>query len=385
VTPGGCVIEDVRVHHLRAPAADPTMFDGSYETTIVEVRTTTGESGFGEAESLPAAVRAIIDGPSAHAAARALREILVGSDPLDVAGIHRRMYAGTEVIGRRGLVIHAIGAVDIALWDLRGKLEGESVCARLGPPEHDRIPVYASAYPTPEDPGALREQLQRFRTDGFRSFKLCVEPWWLDDMARAATLVRLACAEAADDGVVIVDGALAYDGLDAAVRLAGMLRREGVWLFEAPLHLDDVAGHRALRGRGIKIGVGDLGLTHAAEWEDMLVRGHGDVLQPDPSLVGGITGMLAVCALADRFGCPVVPHAYKTRILLAANLQVVSARAGFVLAEYCVSASPLIRDVTLEQFPIGRDGCVGVPTAPGIGVTVSEDALREYRVTGAGV
>ena len=149
-------------------------------------------------------------------------------------------------------------------------------------------------------------------------------------------------------------------------------------MFEAPLHLDDVVGHRVLRDCGIRIGVGDLGLTHPAEWEDMLVRGHADVLQPDPSVVGGITGLLEVGKLADRFGCDLVPHGYKTRITLAASVQVLAARPGDTLVEFCLSDSPLIRDLTHEQFPIGDDGCVAVPGAPGLGVTVDLDAVTRY-------
>jgi L-rhamnonate dehydratase len=378
VSTRACVVEDIQVHHLRAPAANPSLFDGSFDTTIVQVRANTGHVGVGEADSLPSAIRAIIEGPSAHSAARALREIVVGSDPYDVAGIHERMYAGTEVIGRRGLVMHAIGAIDIALWDLRGKLDEAPVWRGLGARVHDRIPVYASYYPTPKDVGELRAQLEAFRASGFHSFKLCVEPWWLDDLPRAARLVETAREQAGEDGLVIVDGALAYTGVPAARRIAAMLHEHGVWLFEAPLHLDDVVGHRALADQRIKIGIGDLGLTHVAEWEDMLVRGHGDVLQPDPSLVGGITGMMQIAALADTHDCLLVPHAYKTRILLAANLQVLSVRPGPVLTEYCLSHSPLVSDVTAEQFRVGDDGCVAVTDAPGIGVTVSEEAIRRY-------
>ena len=123
-TAGCCTIEDVEVHHLRTANVDADVFDGSYETTFVKVRADNGLEGYGEAESLPSAVRAIVEGPSAHSAARALREIVVGRDPTDVAGIHAAMYAGTEYIGRRGIVMHAIGALDIAIWDLCAKVAG---------------------------------------------------------------------------------------------------------------------------------------------------------------------------------------------------------------------------------------------------------------------
>ena len=376
-TAGCCTIEDVEVHHLRTANVDADVFDGSYETTFVIVRADNGLEGYGEAESLPSAVRAIVEGPSAHSAARALREIVVGRDPTDVAGIHAAMYAGTEYIGRRGIVMHAIGALDIAIWDLCAKVAGVPIWRLLGGQQNDRVQVYASSFPTPDDPGQLRERLEGFRARGFRHFKLFVEPWWLEDLTAAGTLVSTAC-DVAGSGRIIVDGALAYEGVPAALEVARMLRDAGAWMLEAPLHLDDVVGHRALRDCGIRIGVGDLGLTHPAEWEDMLVRGHADVLQPDPSVVGGITGLLQVGKLADQFGCDLVPHGYKTRITLAASVQVLAVRPGDTLVEFCLSDSPLIRDLTHEQFPIGDDGCVAVPDAPGLGVTVDLDAVTRY-------
>jgi L-rhamnonate dehydratase len=376
-----CTIEDVEVHHLRTGGVNVELFDGSYETTFVRVRADNGLEGYGEAESLPSAVRAIIEGPSAHSAARALREIVIGRNPSDVAGIYAAMYSGTEFIGRRGVVMHAIGALDMAIWDLRAKIAGSPIWRLLGEQHHGRIHVYASSFPTPSDPGALRDRLEGLRSSGFRHFKLFVEPWWLDDLSAAARLVSTAC-EVAEDGHVIVDGALAYEGVPAALSLAGVLRDSGAWMFEAPLHLDDVEGHRAMRGCGVLIGVGDLGLTHPAEWEDMLVRGHADVLQPDPSCVGGISGLLQIGLLADRFGCELVPHGYKTRITLAASAHVLAARPGDHLLEYCVSDSPLVQGLTLEQFPVGDDGTIAVPNTPGLGVTVDPEVVARYAYLG---
>ncbi len=89
--------------------------------------------------------------------------------------------------------------------------------------------------------------------------------------------------------------------------------------------------------------------------------------------------MCEVAELAERYGCRLVPHGYKSRITLAASLHVLATREQEPLLEYCLSASPLIRDLTIEQFPVGEDGCVGVPDAPGLGVTVVQAGIDRYR------
>src|SRR5690348_5793086 len=114
-------IIDVEAIHLRVEDPNIGLFDGSYDDCVIVVHTDEGLIGVGETESLAPAIQAMIEGPSAHSHARGLKEVLVGCDPADPEELWQRMYEATDYVGRRGLVMHAIGGVDLALWDLRGK------------------------------------------------------------------------------------------------------------------------------------------------------------------------------------------------------------------------------------------------------------------------
>ena len=125
-------IVDIEVIELRVPGWMGDTFDGSYDNCLVLVHTDEGVSGISEVDSVPSVIRAIVNAPRSHTHAMGLKEVLVGSDPSDVEGLWDRMYDLTSYYGRRGAVIHAISAVDIALWDLRGKVLNKSVSVLLG-------------------------------------------------------------------------------------------------------------------------------------------------------------------------------------------------------------------------------------------------------------
>jgi len=123
-------ITDIEAIHLRVEDPNIGIFDGSYDDCVILIHTDEGMTGLGETESLAPAIQAIIKGPSAHSHARALKEVLVGSDPTDPE-LWQKMYDATDYVGRRGLVMHAIGGIDLALWDIRGKIKGKPVHALL--------------------------------------------------------------------------------------------------------------------------------------------------------------------------------------------------------------------------------------------------------------
>lgn len=365
--------------HLRAGGAGNAGFDGSYDVCLVSVTTDEGLAGVGETESLSPAVRAIVDGPGAHSRARALREVLVGRDPLDPEALWRDMYEATELIGRRGLVMHAIGGVDLALWDLRGKVEGRPVCELLGTPVRERVPAYGTIYRLGSNPEQARRQVESALARNLVHVKVCAESWWLDDLGRTAELLA-AVRDALGDGRLLVDAALSYRTLAEGLRLLPLLEAAGVWLLEAPLPLDDLTGHVELAGRGIPLGVGDLGLTHVDEFVSFMDAGACDVCQPDVSCVGGLTGLRRVAEAARARGRLVVPHGYKTNVLVAANAQFLACEPGDVLLEYSLSTSPLRWETTVERLDPEPDGAVLVPSRPGLGISLDEATVARYRV-----
>src|SRR4051794_32038537 len=135
------------------------------------VHTDEGVTGIGEVDSAPEAVRALVRAPGSHAIANSLHDLLVGQDPLDPARLWDRMYRGLIYIGRRGIALHAISGIDIALWDIKGKVEGKPVCELIGSKQRDKVRAYASML-MPEDPGVVRERIGKLRDDGFTAVKL---------------------------------------------------------------------------------------------------------------------------------------------------------------------------------------------------------------------
>jgi L-rhamnonate dehydratase len=371
-------ITDVEAIHLRVEDPNIGLFDGSYDDCVIVVHTDEGVTGLGETESLAPAIQAIVNGPSAHSHARALKEVLIGCDPMD-PNLWQMMYDATDYIGRRGLVIHAIGGIDLALWDLRGKIQNTPVHELLGGAHRDRLPAYGTIYPIERTEDGVKRQIEEGKKKNLRAFKLCADPWWMDDLNLTHRLLQAAREAAGPEAKLIVDAALSYYTAEEGLRLLPVLKQAGIWFLEAPLPLDDVEGHARMAGHGLPLGVGDLGLTHVREFIEMMDRGGADICQPDITEVGGFTGILKVAAAAEQRGKRVITHGYKSNIEVAANLHFLAAQKKEEILEYSLSYSPLRWETTVERFPVENDGCVRVPQSPGLGVTLDSEAVARYR------
>jgi L-rhamnonate dehydratase len=216
--------------------------------------------------------------------------VLVGADPSDPVELWHRMYCATDYVGQRGLMMHAIGGVDLALWDLHGKIVGKPVHELLGGARRDRLPAYEAIYPMAQTPEEVRAQVAAGQAKNLRNFKFAADPWWLDDLVHTGKLLMAAREQAGADAHVIVDAALSYRTAEEGLRLFPIYRDAGIWFLEAPLPLDDVEGHLEMSRHGIATGVGDLGLTHVREFIEMMDHGGASICQPDISQVGGIHG-----------------------------------------------------------------------------------------------
>lgn len=361
-------ITNVQALHLRIEDPNIGLFDGSYDTCVIVISTDEGITGIGEVESLPQAIQAIVHAVPAHNHARGLRELLLGEDPRDPERLWQLMYESTDYVGRRGLMMHALGGVDLALWDIAGQAAGKPVCELLGGAKRNRVPAYGTIYPMARTPDAVRQQVVEARALNLRAFKLCADPWWLDDLADTARLLQAARREAGDEAILIIDAALAYRTVEQGLRLVPLFKDIGITFLEAPLPLDDLAGHKAMSGQGLPIGVGDLGLTHVDEFIDFMDRGGADICQPDITMVGGFTGIRRVARAAAERGKRVITHGYKTNIEIAANLHFLANHADEEILEWSTSKSPLRWNTTVERLPVEPDGKVRVPNAPGLGV-----------------
>src|SRR5437867_5146817 len=149
-------IAGIEVIELRVPGWTANTFDGSYDNCVIRISTDAGIEGIAEVDSVPSVIRAIIEAPSSHTHARGLKEVVLGQDPLQIEALWERMYDATSYYGRRGVVIHALSAIDIALWDIKGKASGKPVAELLGKPRRDRLRAYGTVYPLGETPDAVR-------------------------------------------------------------------------------------------------------------------------------------------------------------------------------------------------------------------------------------
>ncbi len=374
----GVKITDIEAIHLRVEDPHIQLFDGSYDNCVIVVHTDAGITGLGETESMAPAIQAIVNGPSSHNHAMSLKDVLVGCELSHPTELWQRMYESTDYVGRRGIVMHAIGGVDLALWDLYGKLQNKPVHTLLGGARRDRLPAYGTIYPIEQTPDGVKRQIQAGKERNLKAFKLCADPWWMENLKLTATLLQAAREEVGPETKLIVDAALSYRTAEEGLRLIPLLIDAGIWFLEAPLPLDDVEGHARMAGHGIPLGVGDLGLTHVNDFIEMMERGGADICQPDITEVGGFTGILKVSEAAAARGKRVITHGYKTNIEIAANLHFLAAHKDEEILEYSLSYSPLRWETTFEHFPIDADGYVSVPQAPGLGVTLNPEIVTKY-------
>jgi len=372
-------ITSVEAIHLRAEDPLIELFDGSYDDCVLVVQTDTGLTGIGETESMAPAIQAIVRGPSVHNHARALASVLIGEDPSDPVALWHKMFEATDYLGRRGLTMHAIGGLDLALWDLRGKIEGKPVHALIGGAKRDRLTAYGTIYPMAQTEEEVHSQIAEGLARNLRNFKFAADPWWFDDIAHTGRLLSAARKQAGDQALLIVDAALSYRTALEGLRLYPVYRDVGIWFLEAPLPLDDVEGHLEMSRHGLALGVGDLGLTHVREFIEMMDRGGASICQPDISQVGGFTGILQIAKEAYARNKRIITHGYKTNIEIAANLHFLAAQPSVEPLEFSLSHSPLRWHTTNEHFPVEKDGCVRVPQKPGLGVTLNLETVERYR------
>jgi L-rhamnonate dehydratase len=372
-------ITDVEAIVLRQPSLDEGIADGSQDDLIVRVHTDAGIVGVGEVDSAPEVVKAAIEAPASHAIASGLRHVLIGEDPLDVEGLWWKMYRAAIYYGRRGVAVHAISGIDIALWDIKGKHLGRPVCELLGVPQRDRLRAYASTLmPDTEDEvrAKVTGLIERF---GFTAVKLGWGPLgqdWQHDV-RLARAARQAAGDAVD---VLIDAGLGYgDDAKTAIRVARELEQLGIFWLEEPFLPDELGAYAELADAvDLRVAGGE---EEATRWGflELIERGHVDVVQPDVTRCGGLTETMRIAALAAEHGVVCVPHAWKSGIVKAASLHVNAVLPDALFQEYCVAETPINTYLTRQRLPL-EDGYVKVPKEPGLGIDLDPEVLERLAV-----
>ncbi|HEV2620931.1 MAG TPA: enolase C-terminal domain-like protein [Frateuria sp.] len=344
-----------------APEADGTIAWDA--TTMVLARVCAGgHSGLGWTYA-HAAAGAVIADP--------LRDVLLGHDVDDIPGAWHAMNRSLRNIGRPGVGLMAIGALDVALWDLKARLHGTSVVRLMGR-AREVVPVYGSGGFTSYPVGRLQRQLAGWVEQGMARVKMKVGTHPLEDPAR----VRAAREAIGAAPELMVDANGAYTAKQA-LALAGCYAQEGVGWFEEPVSSDDLEGLRLLRDRapaGMDIAAGEYGWD-SWYFRRMLEAEAVDVLQIDGTRCGGFSGFLQAAALAHGFGIPVSAHCAPHL-----HAHVCSAVGHLEHVEYFHDHAR-IESMFFDGLPELRDGALIVDAdAAGLGLTLKASDAERYRV-----
>jgi L-alanine-DL-glutamate epimerase-like enolase superfamily enzyme len=368
-------ITDVESIVLRLPEVRE-IGDGCQSILLVRIHTDEGVTGIGEVHTNPPAAKAILDAPLLSVSASGMKRLLVGENPLDINALWDRLYHKTQTYGRRGLAMHVLSGIDIALWDLLGKVVGQPVYRLLGGARRHETPVYASDL-DPGDPAAMVELAQKHVGNGYRAMKFGWGGLGRDVRRTVRTIERIRAAIGPEPDIMVDLGFAAP--LEDAVYLGRGLAEPGVYFLEEPLAPDDLHGFARLTAVSpTPIATGEKETT-LYPYLDLMERGGLRIIQPDVARVGGISETLRIAAHAEARGVRVIPHCWSTDILVAATLHVIATLRDCPYLEYNVTDNPLRTDLLVEPLrPV--EGIIRVPDKPGLGIELDEDVVARYRV-----
>jgi L-alanine-DL-glutamate epimerase-like enolase superfamily enzyme len=384
-------ISKVECHVLLDPEYEPEATSSAQDTIVVEVHTDEGIVGIGETDLNAWVARALIEAPGTHTMDRGLGELLIGRDPLDPQAVWDVLYVGTAMTGRRGAGIHALGAIDIALWDICGKAAGAPCWRLLGEQAHEALTPYASLLPqeTSFDAflGAMVSLVLESQKLGFNAAKLEIilngpyASMGLRESDQRATDVIAAVRRAVGpDFVLMVDVGYAWNSVERAAAVLATWEEHDLFFVETPLWTDDLDGYAELARRApMRIAAGEW-LSTRHEFEQLLDRGLVAVAQPDVGRVGGLTEARRVCDLAAARGRLIVPHCWKTGISVAAAAHLAAIAPHCPYFEFLpgkLAESALRRELVSEELRL-VDGRLPLPERAGLGVDLDKDALERF-------
>lgn len=366
------VIASVTATPVAVPVKVPTRMATraltSREYVLVNVAASDGAEGIGYSYIGTVGARLVAD-----LLMSVLGPLLIGRSPGASAELWPELYQELLLIGRRGAVLRALSAIDMALWDLRAKRAQMPLATLLGA-HSERVSAYASGgYYRHGDPiRNVREELARYAQAGFKDFKIKVGGAALDvDIARVEAAREVIGSECR----LALDANNAWRSVKEALQFAARVAAFNPWWIEEPFSPDEVGAHAELAARiDIPVATGEI---HATRWEfrSILENRAADILQPDVGVVGGIGEWLLVASAARVFGVPVAPH-WNANV----HAHLVAATGGLAVEYFSPDEGVFNFEQLIDEPLTVRDGEIVLPQRPGLGFSFDPDAVRRYRI-----
>jgi L-alanine-DL-glutamate epimerase-like enolase superfamily enzyme len=384
-------ITKIETHVLVIPDYDDGACSSAQDDLVVIVHTDEGIVGIGETDTNPWVARECIRAQGTHCMGLGLEEMLLGENPLQPERIWQKLYSGSKMTGRRGAVICAMGAIDMALWDICGKWHGRPVHSLLGGAVKEHITPYASLMP---EGGGLNEYrrglvkaAKQAKEYGFRAGKMevCINgPYSHRGLQEPSELIVDIVAECREvvgpDFTMMVDVAYCWKDAEEALKYLKQLEPYNLYFLETPIDIDDLDGYRRLSEESpIPIAAGEWQNTH---WEflDLADRGKLAVLQPDVGRVGGFSEIMKVAKIAEDRDRIIVPHCWKSGIGIAASAHFAAVTESCKFIEFMpphLCQSALRKELVADELAL-VNGLIPLPEKPGLGIELNMDTLAKF-------
>lgn len=368
-------IQDIRLLPLRGETPDGGWDEKFLNRennlhTLVEVITDEGVTGVGSVFTSAKLIEGAFD---------VIRPFLIGASALDPTATTERFHQQTFWQGRGGAITHAISGIDIALWDILGKVTKQPISRLLGGRYRDRIKPYGSLLM--DEPERMCGPLEEGLARGFRAFKIGWGPFGRRDRKTDEAIVKAARDVIGPDIELMVDagGSDAFwpHGYKWALQTAKMLADYDVVWFEEPLRPDDLEGYIKLTENAPLPITSCEVLTRRQSFLPWIERRAVDYIQPDVTKVGGISEEFRIAQYGDDHSIHFVPHGWNTAVGLAADLQLVAAVPCARWVEY-ITPAPYIEGLLAQPIELDEDGMIEIPSRPGLGFEWDFDGIEKF-------
>ncbi|MBT4400490.1 MAG: mandelate racemase/muconate lactonizing enzyme family protein [Bacteroidetes bacterium] len=335
--------------------------------TLVLVETDAGVTGLGEGVGNAHLVKALIEGQ--------LGDMAIGMDPMNTEVLRNKLIDSQVYFERQGSAICAASAIEMACWDIKGKVLDLPVSTLLGGLVKDKIEAYASDVYWEESPDDMARNAERIVELGFKTIKAHIGHGSPKEDEIRVQALRNALG---DDIGLIVDLNCGYDFLTAQEAIKRWEEYDLKWIEELlnPNHVGALAELR--KKSSIPIAAGE-NVFQIHGFKDLFEENAIDIAMPDIGRVGGIQETRNVCVLADAYGIPVSPHNYSSGVLLASTIHVMASTKNTFLLEIDTSKNAIINELLVEPMKF-ENGMISSLDLPGLGVELTQEVIDKFAV-----